>query len=81
MSLIVEVRWCDSMVDTRQWLTEDEAKEAWFSQCVSVGKLLDDSPERIILAAHFGRDGEDVGGVICIPKACVTHVRELCSIG
>ena len=45
---------------------------------LTVGVILTEDKDKIVLASSIGeRDFEDVGGVISIPMACVTHIDKV----
>ena len=72
---IVEVTWVDSRMSEKSWHCEDEAKCWEVSNCRSVGFLLADDEEKIVLAMCWG--DANVNGVLAIPKVCIKNVKEL----
>jgi hypothetical protein len=78
-----EVRWVDS-VRTTGWRTLDEAlaelDQSDFLDCVSVGILVGETDERLMLAInsqHVTGGLPMVGETIVIPRQSVTAVRLL----
>jgi hypothetical protein len=73
---IVEVIWVDSTGDG-QWHQPEDA-EALLSKmdCLSVGYLLHDTPEGIVVSQGTGAMGMRLGSM-AIPRAAVISVRHL----
>jgi hypothetical protein len=76
----VQVEWVDSVSDDGWVVREDAvtraAKEGMLD-CVSVGMLLDETEEYVLLATSHMRDGDLVQGCLQIPRAAVLSVKEL----
>jgi hypothetical protein len=79
----VAVSWVDS-VRTTGWRTADEARadleQDDFLDCETVGFLVGETAERVILALnhqHVTGGEEMVGETIIIPRQAIRSVREL----
>jgi hypothetical protein len=80
---LVLIEWEDSAQPIPSWhfLTDFEAPNN--IRCASVGWLIHDSPEKMVLAPNFGgisdASSAQVSGMIQIPTRCIlklTHLRE-----
>lgn len=71
---IVIVEWEDSF-SVAGWHDREEMKEQNPSKCVSVGVLLNETSEKLVVCpnlSHF-----NVADIMSIPKKCVTKLRQL----
>jgi hypothetical protein len=71
----VEVSWRDSTLDPHGWTRIRDAKRARGTDCTAVGLLLRDDERFVVvaLAVH----GNEVAGVLTIPRGQVRKVRRL----
>lgn len=76
----VQVEWIDS-VSAAEWLSCDDALaracKPGVLDCTSVGLLLSDSDEYLLLCTSYMRDGDLVQGCLQIPREAVREVKEL----
>ena len=74
---LVLVKWQDSARAARGAAIEDVLKEGTTMQCLSVGWLIQENADRLIVAAQLD-GGEECGLRVTIPRVCVktiTHLR------
>jgi hypothetical protein len=72
------VEWVDSSIHPQPWTPLQELKDdyAGVARVTSVGWVLEDSEERIVLVPHIISkcgEGEDGCGGIVIPRGCVVR--------
>lgn len=74
---IVLVHWRDhSSVSPRgRWNQMDEVRDLAPSSGMSIGAVVVDETERLVIAAHFVEG--DVGGDLCIPRENIISIRDL----
>lgn len=76
----VQVEWIDSISDG-SWVTREEAvtraQKGDILACTSVGLLLADTDDYVLLATSHMRDGDLVQGLLQIPRVAVRGVKEL----
>jgi hypothetical protein len=76
----VQVTWIDSISDGA-WVTREEAVSRATKDdildCTSVGLLLADTDDYVLLATSHMRDGDLVQGLLQIPRVAVREVKEL----
>lgn len=74
----VFVEWRDSCSFGRQcWRSlEDTQEELKPSKIQSVGFLIADEKDRIVLTGHIS-DGDDESGGFVIPRGCITKLTKL----
>lgn len=80
---IVVVEWLDS-AGNANWMAAGKAQDMRLSHCVSVGFLMRNDDEQVVLSQSFdpptaGSDETvtNVMHLLCIPKIAVTNVRRL----
>tara|TARA_R100001082_G_scaffold65878_1_gene37153 strand:+ start:673 stop:930 length:258 start_codon:yes stop_codon:yes gene_type:complete len=73
---IVIVEWEDITSNTEPWLYISDALELEPAQMTTVGWLVEDREESIILISSIG-DNKEVGDINCIPKSVIKDMREL----
>ncbi len=78
---VVLVDWLDS-AGQAHWISESRAKEMNLSHCTSVGFLMRDDAEQLVLAQSIdppgiGEELMNVNHVLAIPKIAVTYVCEI----
>ena len=68
------VEWDDSAQPTSAWCFVD-GLDVGIIRCRSVGWVLHDDPEVLVLAPNLGQEGTDeeqASGIIRIPQRCIT---------
>ena len=75
---IVEVHWLDSEADP-DWQTVEELLEYSSLDCRTVGYLIADREDSIVIAGSVGLGRKDnvVHSAITIPKAAISNIKEL----
>ncbi len=70
---IVEVHWVDSQV-YHGWAVNSAVKDVGVDSldCVSVGLLLEETADRIVLMLSYSRDAKH--SVLAIPKVAITKI-------
>ncbi len=71
---VVSVKWIDSRMDDC-WQGAEEAKGFNPELACSVGFLLCEDEEKVVLVQTFGKD--NVQGLIAIPKVCIKDMKEM----
>ena len=78
---LVAVYWVDIVGnDDRSWMTADEVRETTPCPMVTVGYVVAEDANNIVVASTRSTDPSDdaFGNVNAIPKACVKELKELC---
>jgi hypothetical protein len=78
--VIVIVKWEDITHTDEPWLTLEEASSLETAKMTTVGKIINEREDSIVIAGSWGDDGE-VGDVNCIPRAVITLIEPVASIG
>lgn len=73
--MIATVSWWDSST-IDEWMPRDEAIKELCSPVETIGYLLEENVERLILCHSKAEDGT-VCGVIVIPRGCVFDIVKL----
>lgn len=75
----VKVEWIDIVRSTSAWSTHQELDEIKPSLCKSVGWLVKENDDFIVLATNIGDDweDEDVGILVAIPRCVISSVNDL----
>tara|TARA_R100000664_G_scaffold29034_1_gene40613 strand:- start:188 stop:451 length:264 start_codon:yes stop_codon:yes gene_type:complete len=73
---IMIVEWEDITSNTEPWLYISDALDLEPAQMTTVGWLVEDREESIILISSIG-DNKEVGDINCIPKSVIKDMREL----
>jgi hypothetical protein len=75
---LVQVTWNDAGSHD-SWVSLKDIVEDKSMECISVGWLVSDRPDRLVLVASMDlqTDQELVSGHVTIPKAVITDIREL----
>ena len=72
---LVLVEWRDSQASMAVWETCDEMDDLAPLKCVSVGFVLEDTEDRLVLA--MTRNDYQVMGRVVIPREAITAVKSL----
>lgn len=72
---LVRIEWTDSRGPTPRWQFIEDLDEG---PCImeSVGWIVADREDHIIIAAHVGADGQ-VSGAMYVPKVAILHTHYL----
>ncbi len=75
---VVEVVWLDSESDP-DWQTVQELLEYSSLDCRTVGYLIADKPDSIVIAGSVGLGRKDISvhSAITIPKAAISSIKDL----
>ncbi len=67
------IEWADSRQPTNEWVLLDESKRLDFCRCYSVGFVVQEDEDVIVLAANVGdvEEKAQATGVIVIPRVAV----------
>lgn len=71
-----EVTWVDSTFRGRWWERES-ATEFNCMTIVTIGWLIDKSPEKVVLAFSHSENDDTVGDTMAIPTGCIKRIRRL----
>ena len=73
---IMIVEWEDITSNTEPWLYISDALELEPAQMTTIGWLIEDRKNSILLISSIG-DNKEVGDINCIPKSVIRDMREL----
>lgn len=68
---IVLIEWVDSYSVYEQWDFLKDLKEPEIIKCKSVGFIIKETDESILIMPHISGDNEAGKGGICIPKLAI----------
>ena len=71
---LVIVTWVDAATDNG-WTDTDEAHDFTPPECMTVGYLLADKPDHVVLAQSHG--GDEMGNRWTIPRGMISLIRTL----
>ena len=74
---IVLIEWVDSYSVYEQWDFLNDLKEPEIIKCKSVGFIVNETDESILIMPHISGDNEAGKGGICIPKIAIIKRTEL----
>jgi len=74
---LILIEWVDSYSVYEQWDFIGHIKEPEIVNCKSVGFLIKETPESILILPHISGENEAGMGGICIPKVSITKLTEL----
>ena len=75
---LVRIEWEDSSSTSRVWNTQEYLSSAKNQRCVSVGFLVHEDKECVVVAGHMGMDEyPDFAGDMRIPKSAIRKRRRL----
>jgi hypothetical protein len=74
--MLVQVEWLDITGSERPWLELEEAKDMKPARIISVGQLIVDEKDRIVIAGSWGAEGE-LGNLNCIPREVVQSLQRV----
>ena len=74
---MVRVDWLDAMSDDNTWQEISELTKQTLKPVTSVGWILTENKDNIILVSSFDEDAQMGGGGCTIPKACVKRIVQL----
>jgi hypothetical protein len=74
---IVLIEWVDSYSVYEQWDFLKDLKEPEIMKCKSVGFIVKETNESILIMPHISGDNEAGKGGICIPKLSIIKRTEL----
>lgn len=71
---LVYVEWVDARGVTTDWVPIEELTSGTPCICISVGLLLADEPDRVIILPHFGIDPNSGCGEMVIPRSQIRRL-------
>jgi hypothetical protein len=74
---MVRVDWLDAMSDDNTWQEISELTKQTLKPVTSVGWILTENKDNIILISSFDEDAQMGGGGCTIPKTCVKRIVQL----
>jgi hypothetical protein len=74
---LVLIKWVDSYSVCESWNFIKEIAEPANVECVSVGFVIKENTDNILILPHISGDNEAGRGGICIPKISITQIKEL----
>jgi hypothetical protein len=77
---LVQVLWLDSADPNDSWVRASDWSEVGQLDCVSVGWLIGEDSEAVVLASHISDPEEEVpraNGIMAIPKRAILGARRL----
>ena len=70
--LMVHVEWVDSNSCT-DWEEHHEARDLPVATCHTVGMLVRDEPDRVVVATNYDATNDRSSQTIAIPKGCISR--------
>jgi hypothetical protein len=77
---IVEVSWIDSTALADGWRDKQTYIEMSNLECTTVGYLIYESDDIIVLAMSHNPENDDVNHCYTIPRVCVKEMKEIGSV-
>jgi hypothetical protein len=76
---LVEVKWVDA-TSFDPWCSIEEvmSEEKHLNEIVSIGYLLKETPEYLLIAQNIDTDSDNCAGCIAIPMSWTIEVEDLC---
>jgi len=74
---IVKVSWIDSRGSRDRWVELEEIKKETICQCESIGFLVHEDNEKVVVMPHYGHDPKQGCGDMTIPKVSIIEIIEL----
>lgn len=75
---LVRVEWEDSSSSSRVWNTKEYLSTGGNQRCVSVGFLVHEDKDCVVIAGHMGlNDRPDFAGDMRIPKSAIRSRRKM----
>ena len=74
--MIFKVVWQDIIRPDETWLFEEEAKELKHAEIITVGWIITECKDNLVIASSKG-DGGQLGDINCIPKTVILEMKEL----
>ena len=77
---LVKITWLDSKQPIASWFFTNDSDSAAPAVCVSVGWVVYETKEAVLLCqslADQGSDAEQANGALTIPKCCIIKKRIL----
>ena len=72
--MIIIINWQDTTHSDEPWLSAEDAKKLKPAEMVTIGTLIEDREDSVVVAGSWGTDGE-AGDVNCIPKSAIRNIR------
>lgn len=69
----VTVKWVDSKSYGNEWLDKEDIDKLDVVHCESVGFIVKEDKDKILLAQSYG--GEFYHGLMAIPKGCILEIK------
>ena len=76
---VVYIEWLDAETNMG-WMPKIEESKRPLTKCKSVGFLIGDYEDRVIVAASYDPDNDNVNSVTVIPKVGITLQKEIVEI-
>jgi hypothetical protein len=74
----VRITWTDSMTVSEGWASiEDYVTSSSSVSCVSLGFLINEDDEKLVLAMNYDPDNDHVNQTIVIPRVSVEKIEDL----
>lgn len=75
---LVEVHWLDIYGDVSTWTSMADALALKPADCWTVGRLIKDAEDHIVVAGTVGADrDDDVGSPVAIPRSVIQKITDL----
>lgn len=74
---LVLIKWVDSYSVYEQWDFINDISEPIVIECISVGFVIKETDESILIIPHISGENEAGKGGICIPKISITKLKQL----
>ena len=74
---LVLIKWVDSYSVYEHWDFIKDISEPIIIECISVGFVIKETNESILIIPHISGKNEAGKGGICIPKISITELKQL----
>ena len=72
--MIIIINWQDTTHSDEPWLSTEDAKNLKPAEMTTIGTLIEDREDSVVVAGSWGDAGE-AGDVNCIPKSAIKRLR------
>tara|TARA_R100001443_G_scaffold91879_1_gene98619 strand:+ start:785 stop:1039 length:255 start_codon:yes stop_codon:yes gene_type:complete len=75
--MLVLVNWVDILGEDDAWSSSEEVKELRPAEISTVGRLLIQTDDYIVVVSSWDHSGDHFGNVNCIPRGVIRELKEL----
>jgi len=74
---IVLVQWWDILGEDQTWSTAEEVMQMKPAPITTIGQLIHENDEYILVSSSWDEGGEHLGNVNCIPKGVIRGMQRM----